>query len=52
MHLPIVMEDDISAPPDVFYVLAWNFKKEILTNHRPLLERGVHFYFPVDAGAA
>ena len=52
MHLPIVMEDELPAPPDVYYVLAWNFKKEILANNRALLDRGVEFYFPVDAGAA
>jgi hypothetical protein len=32
----------------VYYVLAWNFKKEILRNNQPLIERGVEFYFPVD----
>jgi hypothetical protein len=29
MHLPILIEKEI-APPDVYYVLAWNFKNEIL----------------------
>ena len=48
MHLPVVMEDELAAPPDIYYVLAWNFKKEILANNRPLLERGVEFYFPVN----
>ncbi|MSU78293.1 MAG: class I SAM-dependent methyltransferase [Gemmataceae bacterium] len=52
MHLPVVMEDELSTPPDVYYVLAWNFKKEILANNKPLLDRGTEFYFPVDAGAA
>jgi SAM-dependent methyltransferase len=52
MHLPIVMEDELSVQPDVYYVLAWNFKKEILANNRALVERGVEFYFPVEAGAA
>jgi SAM-dependent methyltransferase len=52
MHLPIVMEGEIDRQPDVYYVLAWNFRKEILANNRALLERGVHFYFPVDAEAA
>jgi hypothetical protein len=33
-------------------VLAWNFKREILTNNKKLLDRGVEFYFPVDADAA
>jgi SAM-dependent methyltransferase len=52
MHLPIVMEDELPGHPDVYYVLAWNFKKEILANNRALLERGVDFYFPVSAEAA
>ncbi len=52
MHIPIVMEDELGEPPDVYYVLAWNFKTEILANNRHLIERGVEFYFPVDAEAA
>ncbi len=52
MHLPIVMEDELADQPDVYYVLAWNFKKEILANGRSLLEQGVDFYFPVDTEAA
>jgi hypothetical protein len=42
------MEDELASPPDIYYVLAWNFKSEILANNRPLLDRGVQFYFPVD----
>jgi SAM-dependent methyltransferase len=49
MHLPIEMEDELAAPPDVYYVLAWNFKNEILANNQKLLAQGVEFYFPVDA---
>jgi 2-polyprenyl-3-methyl-5-hydroxy-6-metoxy-1,4-benzoquinol methylase len=48
MHLPIVMEDALLAPPDIYYVLAWNFRNEILANNQSLLERGVEFYFPVN----
>ncbi len=48
MHNPIVIESELPQPPDVYYVLAWNFKKEILANNKPLLDRGVQFYFPVD----
>lgn len=48
MHLPILIEKEIS-PPDVYYVLAWNFKKEILQNNRSLIEKGVEFYFPIEA---
>jgi hypothetical protein len=48
MHIPIVLERELSEPPDAYYVLAWNFKQEILHNSRHLVERGVEFYFPVN----
>ena len=48
MHIPIAIEDEIAQPPDIYYVLAWNFKKEILANNQRLLDRGVEFYFPVN----
>lgn len=48
MHIPVVMEDELDAPPDVYYVLAWNFKREILENNQHLLAQGVEFYFPVN----
>lgn len=47
-HLPVIMERDVSVPPDVYYVLAWNFKQEILGNHQSLIDAGVEFYFPVN----
>lgn len=47
MHIPVVLEDEID-PPDVYYVLAWNFKDEIVRNNRDLIETGVSFYFPVE----
>ena len=49
MHIPVVMEDELASPPDVYYVLAWNFKNEILANNRHLIDSGVQFYFPVNA---
>jgi SAM-dependent methyltransferase len=48
MHIPIILEREVAPPPDVYYVLAWNFKKEILANNAELLKRGVEFYFPVN----
>jgi hypothetical protein len=42
------MEEEVLTPPDTYYVLAWNFKEEILKNNTQLLEQGVEFYFPVD----
>ncbi len=47
MHIPILMENEVE-PPDIYYVLAWNFKKEILTNNQHLIDKGVEFYFPVN----
>jgi SAM-dependent methyltransferase len=48
MHIPIVIERELTERPDVYYVLAWNFKKEILENNRALITDGVEFYFPVN----
>ena len=48
MHLPVRIEKELPEPPDIYYVLAWNFKREILANNQRLLEQGVEFYFPVD----
>jgi SAM-dependent methyltransferase len=48
MHIPIVIERELGDPPDIYYVLAWNFKKEILANNQDLIKRGVEFYFPVN----
>ncbi len=48
MHIPVVMENEITTPPDIYYVLAWNFKKEILANNKNLIDKGVVFYFPVN----
>ncbi|MFC1532316.1 class I SAM-dependent methyltransferase [Thermodesulfobacteriota bacterium] len=48
MHIPIVMEKELKKPPDIYFVLAWNFKKEILTNNRSLIDQGIEFYFPVN----
>ncbi|MFA5392877.1 MAG: class I SAM-dependent methyltransferase [Candidatus Ratteibacteria bacterium] len=48
MHIPIVIEEELKKAPDIYYVLAWNFKSEILANNRRLLDKGVEFYFPVN----
>jgi SAM-dependent methyltransferase len=47
-HIPVLIEDEVTVRPDVYYVLAWNFKKEILARHKEDIDRGVEFYFPVD----
>ena len=47
-HIPVVIEGEFTGSPDVYYVLAWNFKREILRNNQKLIDDGVQFYFPVD----
>lgn len=47
-HLPIVIERELKISPDIYYVLAWNFKKEILEKNKELIASGVEFYFPVN----
>lgn len=48
MHIPLLIEDEVQTLPDIYYVLAWNFKKEILANNQALIDKGVEFYFPVN----
>lgn len=48
MHIPVLIEDELPRQPDIYYVLAWNFKDEILARNRQLLDQGVEFYFPVN----
>lgn len=48
MHIPLLIEDEVTELPDIYYVLAWNFKKEILANNQVLIDKGVEFYFPVN----
>jgi SAM-dependent methyltransferase len=47
MHVPIVIEKELTDQPDVYFVLAWNFRREILADNRHLAEKGVEFYFPI-----
>lgn len=47
-HIPILLEHELTCHPDAYYVLAWNFKREIMANHGHLAEQGVEFYFPVN----
>ena len=48
MHIPIVIEKELTELPDIYYVLARNFKKEILANNQHLIDKGIEFYFPVN----
>ena len=47
-HIPVVIEDELETLPDIYYVLAWNFKREILRRNQALIEKGVEFHFPVN----
>ena len=47
-HIPLLIEGEFEQQPDIYYVLAWNFKNEILTNNQHLIRDGIEFYFPVD----
>jgi 2-polyprenyl-3-methyl-5-hydroxy-6-metoxy-1,4-benzoquinol methylase len=47
-HIPILIEDELKFTPNTYYVLAWNFKKEILENNKILIDKGVNFYFPIN----
>lgn len=48
MHVPVIIEGEFTRTPDIYYVLAWNFKDEILSNNQSLVDRGVEFYFPIN----
>ena len=49
-HIPVVIEDEFTEIPDVYYVLAWNYKDEILARYESLIRRPTHFHFPVNPG--
>lgn len=48
MNIPLILEEELKETPDVYFVLAWNFKQEILKNNQGLISKGVEFFFPVD----
>lgn len=50
-HIPILLEDEVKTPPETYFVLAWNFKDEILKRYADLIAKGVEFYFPVNPSA-
>ena len=47
-HIPVVMEDEEKELPNIYYVLAWNFKEEILKKNSKLIDKGVEFHFPIE----
>lgn len=50
-HIPVKLENELKDQPDLYYVLAWNFRDEILKNNQELIENGTEFYFPIVAGS-
>ncbi|MEN9654328.1 MAG: hypothetical protein RL235_440 [Chlamydiota bacterium] len=48
-HIPIIMEEAVKTHPNIYYVLAWNFRSELLKNYAPLIAQGVLLHFPVIA---
>ncbi|MDD5482806.1 MAG: class I SAM-dependent methyltransferase [Kiritimatiellae bacterium] len=48
MHIPIIIESEVKIQPNVYFVLAWNFKQEILIRYAALIKQGVEFYFPIN----
>ena len=51
IHIPLLIEKELTELPDIYYVLAWNFKREILANNQSLIDQGVEFFFPVNPAA-
>ena len=47
-HILIEEEKKENMNFDVFYVLAWNFKKEILKNNKKIINKGKKFFFPIN----
>ena len=45
--IPIRIENETEERADIYYVLAWNFKREILANNQHLVDAGSEFCFPV-----
>ncbi|MDD5679103.1 MAG: class I SAM-dependent methyltransferase [Kiritimatiellae bacterium] len=48
MHIPVVLDYELRRQPDIYLVLAWNFKHEILARYSNLVHQGIEFYFPVN----
>lgn len=48
MHIPLKIEDELTREPDVWFVLAWNFKREILKRYEKQVAAGIEFFFPVE----
>jgi len=50
MHIPVRLEDEVHDRPDVYYVLAWNYREAILERYADVVAAGTEFYFPVEPG--
>ena len=46
-NIPVIMENEVSEHPDIYYCLAWNFRKEIEKRYADVENSGVDFHYPV-----
>lgn len=46
-NIPVILEDEVSEQPDIYYCLAWNFRKEMEVRYADIENSGVNFYYPV-----
>lgn len=46
-HIPVIMEDEMRFRPDVWLVLAWNFREEIEKRYAKDREAGIEFFYPI-----
>ena len=44
--IPVYHQDDIE-PPDYFLLLSWNFKDEIISKIKPILDKGTKLIVPI-----
>jgi hypothetical protein len=49
MHIPVVDEDEAirNNPPDYFFLLAWNFKDELIAKNQTFRQKGGKFIIPI-----
>lgn len=48
MYILFLIEKELIILFDIYYVLVWNFKWEILVNNQYLIDQGVEFFFFVN----
>ena len=51
-NIPVILEDELKSKPDIYYCLAWNFRKEIEERYSELIDSGIEFYYPISSETA